>query len=66
SSKAAPNGPGDSAAELVDNALEHTRALAEAAAGELAAATEVGLSSEEMNAIADMIYNRFRKGKDKE
>jgi hypothetical protein len=54
-------------AEHVHNATQHTRAIAEAAAAELAstdgASAQAQMTEDMMHDIADLIYKRFLKGK---
>ena len=53
--------------EHVRTTTQHTRGIAEAAAVNMepAVSEEAGMTDTAMNTIADMIYTRFIKGKDK-
>jgi hypothetical protein len=59
--------PASGVAEHVHTATQHTRAIAEAAAAELAptdgASAQAQMTEDMMHNIVDLIYKRFLKGK---
>ena len=65
--EATPPAPTDAGAEHVRATTQHTRAIAEAAAETLAPAVgAAGMSEDAMHSIADLLFKRLTKGKDKE